>query len=265
MPVTKKKLKSYVGKFTLRLGPIQTTGRLVSLYASKASTDTTSFKMYSPEGEKVWQAYTDGSGVIYKTADLKYGTTNENGEFVLLTKEELDTIKTSTLPKNVMNMTVHNAADVGEKLAPVKSGGAYVFYPDEDDPANVQWAHLLTDLLERGDKALVGYVNLQNYEGLFRLVVWRGRIVVQKQAYPEDINPHEDYEREASSLDAIEKAAGLLEKLTADFNAESYTDNIKAKVKDTTDSLIESGEVTIEESPVVDTFDILAALDDFEV
>lgn len=264
MAVTKKKLKSYVGKFTIRLGPIQTTGKLVSLYTSKSKNDQTSFKMYSPDGDKVWQAYTDGSA-SYKQSELKYGTVNENGEFVLLTKDQLDVIKASKLPKNVMNLTVHDADEIGETLAPVKSGGAYVFYPDEDDPANVQWAALLTRLLNDRNKALVGYVNLQNYEGLFRLVVWRGRIVVQKQAYPEDINPHEEYELPEVDDGAVEKASVLLDKLTAPFDAANYTDNIKAKVKDVTDAMIEDGEAVVQESPVTDSFDILSALDNFEV
>jgi non-homologous end joining protein Ku len=261
MTVNQKKMKAYVSDMTLRIGPITTNGKLISAYATD-SEKAASFKFCTPDGEAVKQKYVAEDGSVWNKSDLAFYQESDDGNISIFSQEQVNAAKASTLPKNVMNLTVHNADDVAGQLYPNKAAVSYVFYPHTNDPANVQWYDLLVNLLERDEKALVGFCNLQNYEGLFRLIVWRGRIILQKQTYPNELNPHEDYEN-AAPKEAVKKAISLLEKLTAPFDQDTYQNNVKAKLANLQSSDTNDHSTIVKS--VTDSFDILSALENFEV
>lgn len=103
-----------------------------------------------------------------------------DGTLVPVEAEKITETKKSELAKDVINLTVHDADVVNDSLFPADTN-AYVFEPDFSDPVNIQWHSLITALLaEHPEFAYVGICNLRNNEGLFRIVLWRDRLVVQR-------------------------------------------------------------------------------------
>ncbi len=262
MTVSKKQMKAYANKFILRIGPIQTSGRLISLYGTQSK--ETTFKLCTPDGQSVRQTWQTEDGLCWDKNDLQLGQANDEGVFVVFSAEEIAEQKKSSLPKNILNLNPHPVEQVNAKLHHSKAGSSYVFYPDEDDPVNVDWFNLLRAVVSENVYSLVGPCNLQNHEGLFKLTLWRNQLVLEKQSYPEEINPHEELEKAEQTEEATKKALTLLGKLSTDFNIESYRDTIKEKLLYLKENNVPISENEMK-SPVTDSFDILSALENFEV
>ena len=75
----------------------------------------------------------------------------------------------------------------------------------------------------------MGKMNLQGYEGLFRLGLYQGLITVQRQLYPEDLNQFDfstpDVDLETRTL-ALEASRALL----SEFEPESYRNSITERL-----------------------------------
>lgn len=262
----KKKMKAYVNDFVLRLGPIATNGRLVSVTLPKSSKDK--FKYATPDGKPVQQRYIDDEGNIYEIADLVKSVDND-GALVVVDQAGIEAAKESLLPPNVLNVTVHDSAVVDQQLFP-SDHNAYVLEPDESDPANKKWHDFIVGVLsdKKCNKTLVGMCNLRNSEGLFRVTVWRGHLVIQRQKFPAEINDHEVVTEHDVTKAEVTKGLAMLDKLVQPFEAEAYRDTIRerqralveaAKKGDT--KAVEAVTSQVTKSKKAETVDILSALD----
>lgn len=264
-------LKSYVNNFTLRIGSISTIGRLVAVEQSvpvKAKT-----KFVTPDGKSVKKVYVaeddllNATPTVFQEGQLEKAVLNDEGENVLVGKENLAAVKTSQLPKNVLNLTVHDANDVDSQLVSGKNA-VYVFLPDEKDPANVQWGELLIEIVRQSGQAFIGMCNLNNHEGLFRVGLWRGQLTIQKQLYPEQVKPIPAKEGTSVKTSTVEKAVGVITQHVAPFDVDTYRDLQSAAVKELTDAAIGGNiDVVVENIPVAvaTEVDIEAALDAFTI
>lgn len=268
------KLKAYVSKFTIHMGPVSMVGRLISSKkpGQKSKKDPTQFVMVTPDNEPVVQRYiVEGKPKkLFVPDDLSRARKLEDGTLVPVEKEVIKEAKTSELPKDVLNLTVHDAAEVDAALIP-EGATMYVFEPDFSDPVNVQWHSLLLSVLtENTEFALVGVCNLRNSEGLFRLGVWRERLVVQKMVYPDQIEDHKPLDdAHLTTVDgpAMKKAVKMFTKLAAPFDADEYVDSTRERLAVLASALETGGETpVIVEKPKkkADGFDLMAALDAFD-
>jgi hypothetical protein len=234
--ITKKvvapKIKSYVSDFVINMGPVAVAGRLASVTKSESKTKT-QFNFVSPEGnsvERVWRDIQDGT--VYDEDDLDKTPvptgTPTGSEVVVYTAEEIKAAKTSTLPKNVLDITVHPAAEVSDQLFSAKAN-AYVFDPDTENPKNVKKFEILAAALENNDYALVGVSNVKGHEGFYRLGLWRGHVVLIKQLYPNEVNEHEVVVRETSPAVA-EKLADTLAHLSVPFDGDTYRSSVDERL-----------------------------------
>lgn len=256
--VATKKFKAHVSSMVLRLGPITTNGKLVPIRKSAPKDTGPKFKMVTPDALPVEQRYIEPtSGAIYEPKDLARGIVID-GEMKVVDAATAKVAKVTTnLPKNVLSLVAHEAADVEGKTFP-SDKNAYIFIPDGNDPANVQYAELLTAMLTDSDKALVGLASIRNVEGMYRISIWRGHLVIQQQLYPEEINDHEP--TQSSNLLA-DKALKVIDKLTIPFDPELYRDTSAENISEF--MAAHDGEVVAESDASDTVVDIASALQAF--
>jgi len=219
--------KAYCSDFTMRLGPATTTGRLVSLRASKPK--EAELKYCTPDAKPVRQVYIDENGKIYDREDLGRARIVD-GELEPVPIEDVVKAKESKLPLNTLNLTVHSVDAISQYIFP-SDNNAYVFQPIIkkgkkiiDDPINLKWHDFINAVLqENRDIALIGECNLQSYEGLFRLSLYQGHIIVQKQLYPENLNQF-DFATPGLAPELRETAVKASRKLLESFEPSSYKD-----------------------------------------
>jgi non-homologous end joining protein Ku len=263
-------MKSYVSSFTIHLGPVTTTGRLVAVRLPKPKSTYTKpqLKYVSPDGNPVEQRYRDvTTGEIYEVDALSKGTATESGSMIVVDEQALQDANVSLLPKDVMNVTVHDATEVEGSIFPADSN-AYVFYPKEDDPTNKGWADFVTAALtEAGGKfAFLGNMNLRNSEGMFRLSIWRGHLIVQKQLYPGELNDH-NVKNDRLSKNIRSKAVAAVASLVQPFDPDEYKNDVAERLSELVSETEANGGVAPKKAGAaslakVAQFDLDSALDE---
>lgn len=253
-------IKKYVSKFTIHLGNATATGCLLPI---RATVSKPKFKMVSPDGNPVSQRYLDVvNGNLYEPSECHRGIEDDDGAVKLVDNDVLAETKKSALAKDVMNVTVHPLEDVETQLFP-SDNNAYIFQPDAADPVNKGWADFITAAVGSSKLAFLGTINLRGHEGLFRLSVWRGHLVVQKQLYPADLNPHEQAERTLTQA-LTKKAVTVAEAMVQPFDPDSYRSDVEARV-DALAAEVLAGNGPVAAKPAKTTtveFDLSSALDD---
>ncbi len=115
-------MKNYVSNFTIHLGPVSTTGKLIAVRLPKAKSTYSKpqLKYVSPNGNPVEQRYRDMStGEIFEVAALsKASIDTDTGAATVVDEELLKEANTSQLPKDVMNVTVHRIKEVEDSIFP---------------------------------------------------------------------------------------------------------------------------------------------------
>lgn len=263
-------MKTYVNDLTVKLklgdfASLQTTGKLIGIHKTvpqEAKTKlvapgtTEPVKQYYIPASLVGQDVTAEQLLTREQCDtaviIKDKVTSETAVTVL-DKDAFNKIQESELPKNVMNVTVHSRGDVDQAMFPLKDGQSYVLYPDTKDPDNVQNYNLLAGVLSKSDLAFCSLVNLQGHEGLFRLDMWRGRIVLIKQGFPDMINPHEPPTEDEFAVapipdHVIEKAVKGFSKMVESIDPDTYR-NRMVEEKLALKAAADSGEVVVKPAP----------------
>lgn len=264
-----KKFKAHVSDFVIRLGPLQTTGQLIGVREPQAKPKGTKIVSCTPDGKPVKQVYIpadDPAGPQYTVGELGRATLNEDDTLTVLSKDAIAEAKAPEVPKDTMAVTVHPLSEVDGQLFP-SDNNAYVFNPHTDDPVNLQWYSLLYESLKRGqDKAFIGSANVRNSEGLYRLSLWRDRIILQRMLYPEELNDHQPLDIDKIDESIVDKFQAKLGKITKPFEPDKYRDTTKERIA-AVQAAFASGDVTfVPKAPKAkDTgFDILDAIEGFD-
>lgn len=261
------KFKKYVSTFTVRLGPLTTTGALVGVRQPKSKYDAGAYVNVSRSGVPVKQQYVDENGKVISNEDVlkakpeKVGTTENNQaiiEYNIVDKEKIKEIKKNVLPKNVLALQVHNQETVDNELFLSDSNG-YVFIPDDNDPVNIQMYNVIREGLAT-DKAFIGMGNIRGFDTFAKVYLWRNQIVVQKVLFPEEINDHETTNKPNLPSTTKEKVSKMLSKLEKPFNVADYRDTVKEQLE----SLESETEIDVIVSPTGSvTFDLDSLLDEY--
>lgn len=215
--VAKPKFKSYISDFTINFGPLSLRGKMIGV--RKSNTEP-KFKLVSPDGNPVEQTYIDTvTGNKFKAGECDRQFENA-GEVIQMDKVTLDAIKVSDLAPNVITLTVHRTDDVKDLLYPSDNNG-YLFLADDKDPKNLdRTAALIAAVNDSPDKALFGTCNFHSSEGLFRVSVWRGYLVLQKTLYPTQVNDHDSVPIVVTNDAKIIKS--FMDKKVEDFDPNTY-------------------------------------------
>lgn len=239
-------MKTAVAEFTLKVpvspNTLTVKGKLVGVNAPEPKEAKS--KLVSPDDAKepVLQFYVPESLALQSSiprdrmytrgecdvANVVKDQVNGTVEVTALPKDAIEEAKKSALPKNIMTATVHSAEEADKMMFPMKDHQSYVFYPSAADPDYQYDYDLILGLVKRGF-ALCSIVNLNNFEGLYRLTVWRDRLVLVRQSFPEAINPHEAPENEPLVPDVvIDKMAKKVAKKVTPLDMDTYRDRIVA-------------------------------------
>ena len=261
--------RAFRSDVTIRFGPAVTNGRILPV---RTSADR-SFKSITPEGKPVRRVFMDDDKKVWEDKQLGKARVDENGDLIPVNLEELAKAKAPTLPENVITLNAYPIDQVEQYLFP-SDDNSYVFEPvkikkkviQPDDPANIAWYDFIFSALADNDIALIGKMNLNKNEGLFRLGTYQQNLVLSRQLWPEDLNQFDPFagrERNNDSPAFKKKAAAAVAKLTKDFNPSEFVDTKRQRL----DALASSDDLGIAGVPIdqtLDEFDILAALDAFE-
>jgi non-homologous end joining protein Ku len=220
--------RKYVGDFQITVGPISLLGSLIGVRKT-GSDDDNKFVSVCPDCPapvKPKQGYTceNGHGP-YGIADLlKAKMLDDNDKtLVFVSPDDVKDARRSDLPVNVMQCTVHSAADI--EAATFPSDTAYVFTPRNRD----DYYNLLVDLAANSDKAFVAQCNVRNHEGFYRLVEWRGSLCIQRLYWPYEVN---EFDRYVVGADKAVYNAGyaMIERIETDFDPDTYVATTAAKL-----------------------------------
>lgn len=270
------KINKYVSEFTIRLHSITCTGALYPVQisdskAAKKAGKTAEIVSCTPDGRPVVQVSVPKddptSGEIFYRNQLESATKDpETGELTLVGKANVDAAKESPLPQNVLNLTVHPAADVDEQTVS-SNHKVYVFVPNDKDKANAQFANLIRALVERTDYAFVGQavVKVSN-EALYRLGVWNGYLTVERLVTPDQVNEFDPAPEDTITDATFGKAEAAVDKMVKPFEAAEYRNRALDAITSLTDKAL-AGEIDVDEVVVTaaaeSEFDLDAALDGF--
>lgn len=261
--------RAYVSSFTLSLGLLNVTGKLFPVVISNR-TRVNAFKRVLPNTETprpVKQVYIDAeedterfSGDLYTPGELVMAKELDDGTLAFVDEAEIEAARTSDLPLNVAEVSVHPARDVDGRIWSDPSGGAYVFQPAT---TNDHYAALV-EAVGSDEHVFLGVANIRNSESFFRLRAWNGHLVVEKILWPAEVNEYEPVEVTTNSkLGAAitEMVRGLEE----DFNPEDYTSTTREKLTALTASLGEGTAPVVKPKAATseETGGLLAAIEAF--
>ena len=270
------KINKYVSDFTIRLHSITCNGTLYPVQMSdaksaKAQGKTAKIVSCTPDGRKVVQVSVPKdaptSGEVFYKNQLESATEDpETGELTLIGKDNVEAAKESALPKNVLNLTVHEANEVATRTVS-SDHKVYIFVPHDKDAANVQFGNLIRDLVERSGYAFMGQavVKVSN-EATYRLGIWNGYLTIERQVAPEQINDIPPADEGGVADSTYTKAVAAVTKMVTPFDPEQYRNRALDALTDLTDKAlageIEPGEVVVT-AAAESEFDIDAALEAF--
>lgn len=179
---------------------------IVDLFGVR-ETDKKDTRYYTADKKKVRQVYVDEDNKLHEETSLFRGREDEEGNVTLLDPNEIVKAKQSPLPKNVAQFTVHKRAEIAHKLFPSPNQG-YLLYPCvrdkkkfKKDPENDLFYEMLNMAVRDQTLAFVTNMNLNNHHGVFKLEIYRGWLILQRQLFPQEIRPFKPYRLTAAASD----------------------------------------------------------------
>lgn len=225
------KTRSYVANFEMRLGPLETTGRLLPVRATEDKV-----KLCTRDGGKVTQVYIDEQGKVYRNRYELYRGIEVKGESkltVLGSASKLAEVRTSQLKKNSITFSLHNTRDVLRCVFPSENQG-YIFAPallknKKVDPHAAKNYEAILAFMQDPEITLLGKCNLAGHEGLFKAGLYRDHLYIQKHLYPEDLN---DLELEETKVPAkvAEATSMVARKMVETFDPAHYDNTIARRI-----------------------------------
>jgi non-homologous end joining protein Ku len=249
-------IRAYAHGVTLRLGMINIVG---SLYPLASSEKDVKSSFVSPEHNPVSRVWKDDvTGAIYEEADLSRGLATAEGTTKVVDADALKALRQSPLVKNLMDVSIHPTADITAATFP-SAHSAYIFTPD---PAAAKAAGFIArTLADHDDLAVMGVCNLRNYEGLYRIVLWRNQLVFQRYMFASDVNPHPMATLPPASKET-ELFRQVMLKLSKPFEAETYHNDAIKRVRDAVAVLETTGALTPVKRPEAEE-DVMSALESY--
>ena len=214
--------KTYISNFSIRLGPFAVTGKLVNVKAPEDK--DAKFKYMTPAGKPVKQFYmAEGDDHPYTPGELGRGK-EVNGKLVPVSTTEIEEAKDSGIVNNVMSVSVHPAKQVESSLW--HSDSAYIFLPHAVD----EYFGTLQALISNSpDYAFMSICKIKNFEGLYRLTLWNGNLVLEKMVYPEELNVLSGIDVEVDDK-LLSLGTTLMEGLVSDFDPTEYRNTTRERL-----------------------------------
>jgi non-homologous end joining protein Ku len=263
------KFRQYVAspKFNIRFGPWTATGGLSALQTSAKERGEVEMHMCTVDGSGVTRQYVGPDGKPVEEEALVRYYIGEDKEKVVVGKQALEDMKESkaeTLPMNEMVLTVHPLHQCAGQMYPDGSKNSWVFIPKEDSPESIGIHDNLLLMSERF--AILSHVNINHHEGLFRVIAWRGHLVLQPQLFVDRVRNWPVLDMPEVEDEIFNKLEGYFDALSKDYDEEAYLDTSAARVRNVLaaaagDQDAQKLLAQIEAKPEVPAVDLLELLD----
>ena len=222
-------IRSYASNVSIHFGPATCTGLLKPVQASVDNSKKT--YMVNEKGERCTQLYRDPDGNIYMPDELHRGLLQDDGTYLIATKEAVSEAKESDLPKNMLELAAHRTEEVEDYLYP-SDHKSYIFIPGiksgkvtKSNPVNDKWYDfIVTVVREARDITLLGRAKIsRSNEAVYRLGIHRGYLLFQRVLFPEELNEYEPI-RPTLAPTEEKKAVAIAHKLVTEFNVDDLRD-----------------------------------------
>ena len=236
----------------------------VKVYAATEDHDLHARQVDKKDGVRIrYKKVRDDNGEEVEFADIAKAYESEEGEMVILTKEDLASLPVEQ--NHEIEVTEFVPAD---QVDPVAFDNAYFLEPaSRSNRAYV----LMREALQQTDRLAICTFTLRNRTRLCALRVYKDVLMLQTLLWPDEIRPAilEGLDKEAKVRpQEVKMAASLIETMAADFEPEKYEDDYQNQLKELIEAKAAGGEAfTVEEKDTSgdddgddEVADLLAAL-----
>lgn len=235
----------------------------VKVYSATEDHDLHARQVDKKDGVRIrYKKVRDDNGEEVEFSDIAKAYESENGEMVILTKEDLASLPVEQ--SHEIEVTEFVPAD---QVDPVAFDNAYFLEPaSRSNRAYV----LMREALESTDRLAICTFTLRNRTRLCALRVYKDVLMLQTLLWPDEIRPAilEGLDKEAKVRpQEVKMAASLIETMAADFEPEKYEDDYQNQLKELIEAKAAGGEAfTVEEREEAsddgddEVADLLAAL-----
>ena len=235
----------------------------VKVYAATEDHDLHARQVDKADGVRIrYRRVRDDNGEEVEYSDIAKAYESEDGEIVILTKDELASLPVEQ--NHEIEVTEFVPAD---QVDPVAFDNAYFLEPaSRSNRAYI----LMREALESTDRLAICTFTLRNRTRLCALRVYKEVLMLQTLLWPDEIRPAilDGLDKEAKVRpQEVKMATSLIETMAADFEPEKYEDDYQNQLKELIEAKAAGGEAfTVEERESSDddgddeVADLLAAL-----
>lgn len=190
--------------------------------------------------------------------DIVRGFEYEPGQYIILDKDDFNSLKTSVQSKTIEILDFVNLKDID----PIYFDKSYYLGP-QDNGTNAYG--LLRKVMLDTKKIAIAKVTIRNKQSLAALRIYNNALVMETIFYPDEIRSvslvpglPENLEINDKELDIATK---LVDNLTEKFDPQKYTDDYREALRALIDKKIEGKEIeTAPEAPQKNVIDLMEAL-----
>ena len=194
----------------------------VELYAARNAGARVSFRqIHKPSGKRIrYEKTVAGIGPV-DSDDIVKGYEVEDGEYILLEPGEIDAIKLET------KKTLELVQFVGAcEIPPIYFDKPYYLVPTDDLAEDAY--RVVRDALRSAEKVGLGQITMRGKEYLAAIKPCGDGLLLETLHYPDELRDSEPMfsaiEDAKVDTELLDLATSLIEKKTAPFNAENFTD-----------------------------------------
>ncbi|WP_256821246.1 Ku protein [Dietzia sp. Die43] len=216
----------------------------VKVYSATEDHDLHARQVDKKDGVRIrYKKVRDDNGEEVEFSDIAKAYESEEGEMVILTKEDLASLPVEQ--NHEIEVTEFVPAD---QVDPVAFDNAYFLEPaSRSNRAYV----LMREALQQTDRLAICTFTLRNRTRLCALRVYKDVLMLQTLLWPDEIRPAilEGLDKEAKVRpQEVKMAASLIETMAADFEPEKYEDDYQNQLKELIEAKAAGGEAfTVEE------------------
>ena len=214
----------------------------VEIYAAARSAGGVSFnQIHEPSGKRIkYEKTVPGIGPV-DPADIVKGYEYEKGEYVLVTDEEIESVKLES--KKTLELTQFVGA---HEIDPIYFDKPYFVVP-QDDLAEEAF-RVVRDALRKAGKVGLGQLALRGREYICALKPCGRGMTLETLRYADEVNKAGQFFRqigeEPSPPELLDLAAALIDKKTAPFDASNYEDRYIDALHELIESKLKKGKKT---------------------
>lgn len=152
--------------------------------------------------------------------------TGKNAVLAYVTDAEVESVKEPTLPPKEMSVSVFPAAQVDAATRP--SGKAYRLFNDKAQGQAV--LRVIASLIADSEYAFVGECNVARSQGFYRLLTWKGEIILQELARPDEVIEFTE-SADAVNPRALEQAKKAAAATVENFDAVAFRNTVRERAR----------------------------------